>query len=542
MLRVFVILALGLGLSGGAVAETDEPIAPRLSGLGELHYEVTTASPDAQAFFDQGLRLTYGFNHMEAIRAFQEASRLDPSFAMAYWGEALALGPNINDAMPHDRQLKAVAAIGKAKANAAHVSQKERDFIDALATRYTDDENADRAAFDMAYADAMRTLWKKYPSDPEAGTLFAAALMDTMPWHYWNEDLTPRPGTDEVVAALERVIADHPNHPGAHHYYIHIVEASADASRGVDSADRLAELMPGAGHLVHMPSHIYLRVGRYADASDANVEAILADEDYIAQCQAQGLYPVGYYPHNIHFLWASASLEGRSEVAIDAAEKTASRVPIDMANHVSNLQWFLVTPLYAQVRFGRWSEILTTPPPAADMTFVTAIWHYARGVAFTARGQLDRADEELSALEKIAATPEMEELNLNQATGSHILRLAAAVVAGEMAAKAGNTDEAVAQLETAVELYDDLPYMEPPTWHYPVRQSLGAVLLDAGRLEDAEAVYREDLAEWKHNGWSLFGLLQTLRAAGKTREADEVEAEFERVWSRADVTLTSSRF
>jgi tetratricopeptide (TPR) repeat protein len=479
---------------------------------------------------------------MEAIRAFQEASRLDPSFAMAYWGEALALGPNINDAMPHDRQLKAVAAIGKAKANAAHVSQKERDFIDALATRYTDDENADRAAFDMAYADAMRTLWKKYPSDPEAGTLFAAALMDTMPWHYWNEDLTPRPGTDEVVAALERVIADHPNHPGAHHYYIHIVEASADASRGVDSADRLAELMPGAGHLVHMPSHIYLRVGRYADASDANVEAILADEDYIAQCQAQGLYPVGYYPHNIHFLWASASLEGRSEVAIDAAEKTASRVPIDMANHVSNLQWFLVTPLYAQVRFGRWSEILTTPPPAADMTFVTAIWHYARGVAFTARGQLDRADEELSALEKIAATPEMEELNLNQATGSHILRLAAAVVAGEMAAKAGNTDEAVAQLETAVELYDDLPYMEPPTWHYPVRQSLGAVLLDAGRLEDAEAVYREDLAEWKHNGWSLFGLLQTLRAAGKTREADEVEAEFERVWSRADVTLTSSRF
>lgn len=542
MVRGLVMFTLLLGLSAGTLAENDQPIAPKLSGLGDLHFEVTTSSPEAQAFFDQGLRLCYGFNHSEAIRAFQEASRLDPGFAMAYWGEAFALGPNINDPMPRERELQAVAAIDKAKANAAHVTPKERDFIDALATRYTADDNADRAAFDQAYADAMRKVWEKYPSDPEAGTLFAAAMMDTMPWHYWNEDLTPRPGTSDVVDALERVLAQNPDHPGAHHYYIHIVEASSDASRGVDSAEKLAKLMPGAGHLVHMPSHIYLRVGRYADASDANVEAILADEDYIAQCQAQGLYPIGYYPHNIHFLWASSSLEGRSEIAIDAAEKTASRVPIDMATMVPNLQWFLVTPLYAQVRFGRWSEILTTPPPAAEMPFVMGIWHYARGIAFAARNQLARADDELAALEKIAATPEMENLNLNQSTGTHILTLAASLVAGEMAAKAGNTDEAVEHLEKAVELYDDLPYMEPPTWHYPVRQSLGAVLLDAGRLEEAEAVYRDDLAEWKNNGWSLFGLLQTLRAAGKTREADEVEAQFEKVWSRADVTLTSSRF
>ena len=542
MFRLALIMSLVLGLAVVIVAENDEAIAPKLSGLGDYHYDVTTSSEDAQAFFDQGLRLTYGFNHAEAIRAFQEASRLDPSFAMAYWGQALALGPNINDPMPHERQLKALAAINKAKELSSSVSEKERDFIEALAVRYTDDENAERAELDNAYAEAMRKLWKKYPSDPEVGTLFAASLMNTMPWHYWTEELSPRPGTSEVVEALERVVATHPDHPGAHHYYIHIVESSSDATRGVASAERLAQLMPGAGHLVHMPSHIYLRVGRYADASDANVKAILADEDYIAQCQAQGLYPIGYYPHNIHFLWASSTLEGRSQVAIDAAEKTASRVPVDMATQVGNLQWFLVTPLTAQVRFGRWSEVLTTPPPAADMPYVMGMWHYARGVAFAARNELDRADSEMAALQKIAATPEMETFKLNSATGTHILNLAAAVVAGEMAAKAGNTDEAVEHLDKAVQLYDDLAYMEPPTWHYPLRQSLGAVLLDAGRLEDAEAVYRDDLVAWPNNGWSLFGLLQTLRARGRTREADEIEARFEKEWARADVTLTSSRF
>ena len=286
----------------------------------------------------------------------------------------------------------------------------------------------------------------------------------------------------------------------------------------------------------------YLRVGRYAEASDANVEAILADEDYISQCQAQGLYPIGYYPHNIHFLWASSSLEGRSEVAIDAAEKTASRVPIDMAKAVPNLQWFLATPTYALVRFGRWSEVLTMPPPAADMPFLTGTWHYARGVAFAARNQLERADEELAALLKIAAMPEIEKMTLNSATGTHILNLAAEIVAGEVAAKSGDTDKSVEHMSNAVELQDDLQYMEPPTWHYPVRHSLGAVLLDAGRLEDSEAVYRKSLENWTDNGWSLFGLLQTLRAQGRTREADEVEKKFEKAWSRADITLTSSRF
>jgi len=539
------MLSFGLAmmLSSVVVAqENDSPVAPRLEGLGAYHYSITTSSEDAQAFFDQGLRLTYGFNHAEAVRAFQEAARLDPNAAMAHYGEALALGPNINDPMPHERQLKALAAIGKAWELAPQASQKEQDFIEAMLTRYTDDENADRAALDNAYAEAMGKLAQKYPTDPEAATLYAAALMNTMPWNYWDESLGPRPGTEDIVRSLESVLATTPDHPGAHHYYIHIVEASADPDRGVASAERLAALMPGSGHLVHMPSHIYLRVGRYAEASDSNEDAILADEDYIAQCQAQGLYPVAYYPHNIHFLWSSSSLEGRSHVAIDAAKKTASRVPVDMATQVGSLQSFLLTPLYALVRFGRWQEVLTTPPPSSEMPFMMGNWHYARGVAFAARGQLGRADEELQALEKIAAMPEMESLMVNNASAAHVLKLAAAIVAGETAGQQGDIDEAVESLEHAVALQDDLPYMEPPNWHYPVRQSLGAVLLDAGRLEDAEAVYREDLEIIPHNGWSLFGLLQTLRALGKTEAADRIEQEFKKAWARADITLTSSRF
>ncbi len=538
-MRISLTFVLVLALACPLLAE---PIAPRLDGLGEWHFGVTTESEDAQAFFDQGLRLSYGFNHAEAIRAFKEAARLDPGFAMAYWGQAFALGPNINDSMPYERELEALAAIVKAAELASQATEKERDLIEALRTRYTDDENADRGAMNAAYADAMRKLWMKYPNDPEVGTLVTAAIMNTMPWNYWTENKEPRDGTAEVMDGLERVMARYPDHPGANHYYIHIVEASRDPSRGVPAAERLAALMPGSGHLVHMPSHIYLRVGRYAEASDANVEAILADEDYISQCQAQGLYPIGYYPHNIHFLWASSSLEGRSEVAIDAAEKTASRVPIDMAKAVPNLQWFLATPTYALVRFGRWSEVLTMPPPAADMPFLTGNWHYARGVAFAARNQLERADEELAALLKIATMPEIEKMTLNSATGTHILNLAAEIVAGEVAAKSGDTDKSVEHMSKAVELQDDLQYMEPPTWHYPVRHSLGAVLLDAGRLEDSEAVYRKSLENWTDNGWSLFGLLQTLRAQGRTREADEVETQFEKAWSRADITLTSSRF
>jgi len=522
--------------------EPDAPVAPRLQNLGTLHHPVTTDVEGTQPFFDQGLRLTYAFNHAEAIRAFREASRLDPDCAMAYWGEALALGPNINDPMPHERELEAYAAIQKAVRLKSHASERERAYIDALAARYSNREDADRAALDAAYASAMGELAKRYPDDPDAVTLYGAAIMETMPWDYWTADHQPRPGITDAIAAFEAVITSHPDHPGAHHYYIHVVEASRDPDRGVPSADKLGGLMPAAGHLVHMPAHIYVRVGRYADAYEANVRAIAADEDYLAQCQAQGLYPIGYYPHNIHFLWTAATFEGRSEIAIDSARKLADKVPHHALAEFHALEDFLVTPYYAFVRFGRWGDMLSEPLPADDLVFTRGIWHYGRGIAFTAIGQLSRAADELSSLEQLSRDPSLEDLVVNLAPAEEILAIAAKVLAGELHAKQGHFDEAIRVLEEAVALEDGLPYSEPPPWHQPARHVLGAVLLEAARPGEAEAAYRADL-EWnRDNGWSLYGLVQSLRMQGKTVEAAEVQEKFERAWARADVSLTSSRF
>ena len=532
---LFAVLVLVIGQSG-------TPVAPLFEDLGTLHHPITTDSERAQIFFDQGLRLTYAFNHAEAARAFREAARLDPDCAMAYWGLGLALGPNINDPMPHERELEAYAAVQKALALKSGVSEKERAYIDALATRYYNKEDADRATLDATYARALGALAEKYPDDPDAATLYAAAIMNTMPWDYWTADLQPKPGTELVISTLESVIASHPDHPGAHHYYIHIVEPSTNPDRAVPSAERLANLMPGAGHLVHMPAHIYIRVGRYADASEANIRAIAADEAYIAQCQAQGLYPIGYYPHNIHFLWAAATLEGNSEVAIDSARKLADKVPRGGLADFPSLQDFLVTPYYAFTRFGQWEEMLSEPPPPNDLVFTKAIWHYGRGVAFTATGQMDRAEHELSELLKLTADSSLEELIINQSPARDILGVASKALAGELAAKKGAFDEAIRFLQEAAAIQDGLRYSEPLPWHQPVRQVLGAVLLEAGRPAEAEAVYRNDL-EWnRKNGWSLYGLLQALRAQGKTSEAAKTQEEFEDAWARADVTLTASRF
>ena len=337
-------------------------------------------------------------------------------------------------------------------------------------------------------------------------------------------------------------MASHPDHPGAHHYYIHIVEPSTTPDRAVPSAERLANLMPGAGHLVHMPAHIYIRVGRYADASEANVRAIAADESYIAQCQAQGLYPVGYYPHNIHFLWAAATLEGNSEMAIDSARKLADKVPRSNLSDFPSLQDFLVTPYYAFTRFGRWEEMLSEPPPPDDLVFTKGIWHYGRGVAFTATGQMDRAEHERSELSKLIGDSSMDDLVINQSPAHDILGVAAQTLSGELAAKKGEFDEAIRSLEEAAIIQDGLHYSEPSPWHPPVRQVLGAVLLEAGRPAEAEAVSHKDLDWNRHNGWSLYGLLQAQRAQGKTTEAAETQEEFEDAWGRADVALPASRF
>jgi tetratricopeptide (TPR) repeat protein len=521
----------------------DAPLAPLLKGLGSLHYKVTTTSDRAQTFFDQGLRLVYAFNHLEAIRSFREAARLDPGCGMCYWGESYALGPNINDPITPEREAEAYTALQKAMALKDRLTETERGFIDALSTRYSTGKHPDRRKFDAAFARAMQQFAARYPNDPEVMTIYVASVMETRPWEYWRKNDEPQPGIKEALAALESVLRQFPDHPGGHHYYIHMVEATSTPDRGVPSADKLESLMPGAGHMVHMPSHIYMRVGRYADASAHNERAVLADEDYIAQCQAQGLYPVAYYPHNIHFLWSSSTMEGRSEVAIDAARKVAAKIPHELAaSGLVPLQDFIVTPYYALIRFGRWSEMLTEAEPAKDLAFVRAMWHYGRGIAFTARGQIDRAAAELAAMRGLRSHASLDGAELAGTKLTTLIDLAGTIVEGEMAAKQGRTDEAVKLFEEAVKLQDGFRYNEPPTWHYPVRQSLGAVLLSAGRAKEAAAVYAADLAANRENGWSLFGLARALAATGRTDEAAAVESRFRRAWARADVALASSRF
>lgn len=526
-----------------AIAPEDKPLAPLLEGLGTLHYKVTTSSERAQTFFNQGLRLVYGFNHLEAIRSFREAARLDPKCAMCYWGESYALGPNINDSITPERETEAYAALQKAIALKPSATETERAFIDALATRYTTAQNPDRQKFDAAFARAMQAVAAKYPNDSEVQTLYVAAVMETRPWEYWKKNDEPQPGIPEALAALESTIKKHPDHPGANHYYIHMVEATSTPDRAVAAADKLERLMPGAGHMVHMPSHIYVRVGRYADAAASNERAILADERYIAQCQAQGLYPVGYYPHNIHFLWSAATMEGRAEVAIDAARKVAAKMPQDMAAHdFVPLQDFLSTPYYALVRFGRWEEMLTEAKPPQALAHMTAMWHYGRGIAFAERGQVERAEGELKAMRALVTHPSLEDAEVAGTKLTSLIELAGKLVEGEIAAKQQRWDDAVRSLKEAVAMQDAQRYNEPPTWHYPVRQSLGAVLMAAGRTKEAETVYMEDLQRNRENGWSLYGLAESLKAQGRTEDAAAAEARFKRAWTRADVSLTASSF
>ena len=531
-----------VGRPAAALTQDDQPLAPVLEDLGTLHHEISTSSERAQLFFDQGLKMTYGFNHAEAIRSFTEAARQDPDAPMPYWGQALALGPNINDSMPFERELEAYAALQKAIERKAHGTPQEHAYIDALATRYSNDENRDRHALDEAYAVAMKSVWEEFPNDADAGTLYAAALMNQMPWNYWSDGDTPKPATAEVIQTLERILEMVPDNPGAHHYYIHIVEASNDPDRGVPSADVLESLMPGAGHLVHMPAHIYLRVGRYAEASESNVRAIAADESYIAACQAQGLYPVGYYPHNIHFLWASSNFEGRRQVSIASARKLAFKTPRQLLHSFAALQDFIITPLYSFVRFGLWNEILTEPKPEDDLVFPNTIWRYARARAFTERGELEDAATEVAALEALVDDEALDLIVIGRNQATRIARIALHIATGELTVKQGRTAEGIARLEEAVALQDDLVYSEPAAWHYPVRHTLGAALLEAGRVAEAEAVYRTDLEQHRTNGWSLLGLMQSLNAQGRDAEAAATRTAFQKAWVRADHGLTSSRY
>jgi tetratricopeptide (TPR) repeat protein len=494
-------------------------VAPRLQNLGIHQFPVSTSVKRAQAFINQGVNLAYAFNHAEAARAFAEAARLDPGAAMAYWGHALVLGPNINAPMTAEDEPKAYALAQKAMALRHAVTPRERAYIEAVAARYTG-RSEDRAKADKAYVASMERLIAAFPDDLDAQVLYAEALMDLMPWSYWTRDGQPHDGTRRIIAALERVLENNRQHPGALHLWIHLWEATDTPERAEAEADRLVPLMPGAGHMVHMPAHIYQRVGRHADVIRVNQLAAKADEDYIAQCRAQGLYPLGYYPHNLHFIWMGATASGQKTLALEAAAKLAGQVPRDALSSVPILQGFLVVPYWAMVRFEQWDRLLADQGPDHQTLFTRGVWHYARALALTATDRIADAERELTALRALVAAPEMKkEATFSSNNGYAILRIAPEVVAGEIAAKKKDWNSAVQHLERAVRYEDSLIYQEPHDWHAPARQNLAAVLLAAGRPDEAETVYWEDLKRHAENVWSLNGLLKALEVQDKRDEA-----------------------
>ncbi len=514
-------------------------IAPRLQNLGPHTFAVSTTNKDAQLFINQGVNLAYAFNHAEARRAFREAARLDPTLAMAYWGQALVLGPNINALMESSEEPHALDMVQKAMSLKASASPREQALIEALSKRYTGDAQH-RQVNDKAYAAAMREVHDKFPDDLDIATMYVESMMDLRPWGYWMRDGQPHEGTAEIVALTEQVMARNPKHPGALHMYIHLMEAH-HAGRAEAAADALLPLLPGAGHMVHMPGHIYQRVGRYNDAIRANELAITADEDYITQCRAQGLYPMGYYPHNIHFLWFAATYDGQSAKAIESARKVAAKIPDEALKAVPVLAGFRVVPYLALTRFGKFDEMLKEPDPGPN-AYIRGMWLYARGISFVAKNQLAQAERELAQLNAVLKDKSLDGPLFSPNVMRNILAIGPEVLGGEIAAARGQYDKAVAHLERAVRLEDALVYTEPSEWHYPPRHALGAILLEAGRPAEAETVYWEDLRRNRENGWALAGLLQALKAQKKTYEADLIEARFKRAWERADITLAASRF
>jgi len=522
--------------------EADKPGAPIFQGLGTHKHRISTRNARTQLLFDQGINLVFGFNHAEAIRSFREGARLDPHCAMCWWGVALALGPNINLPMPADAVKPAWQALQNAIALKPYASKEERDWIDALSERYSSDRKADRPRLDDAFARAMGDLWKKYPNDLDAGVFYAEAMMDTQPWDYWEQDgVTPKGHAKEIVATLEGIIKRSPYHPGALHLYIHAVEATTTPERAEVAADRLEKLMPGAGHIVHMPSHIYYRVGRYEDAAKVNTLAALVDEQYIAACRAQGYYPIGYYGHNIHFLWTSSEMEGRYQAAIDAARRLVKAVGPEAAKSGAWSQLYFLTPYATLLRFGKWDEVLAEPLPPDGQKLTLVIAREARGFAYANKGDKANAEAERTALAALANDPTLANYD-RQFPATAMAQIALADLRGEIARTSGDLETAIAFFTKARDLEEALPYTEPPYWHQPTSHLLGAALLQAGRAKDAAATYERSLKTYRMDGWALFGLAQAQDAMGDKTAGLATRKEFEQVWRLADVKLTSSRF
>jgi hypothetical protein len=515
-------------------APTSRP-AVLMPGLGPVHHPVSTSNHEAQRFFDQGLSLIFAFNHDEAVRAFQRAAELDPQLAMAYWGMALALGANYNMPPEPEREKAAYEALQKALTLAAKAPEQERAYIAALAKRYSSDPQADLKHLALEYKQAMGELAQRYPDDLDATTLYAESAMNLRPWQLWNKDGTAAEGTEEILATLESVLKRNPDHIGANHYYIHAIEASHHPERALASAARLETLAPAAGHLVHMPAHIYIRVGDYDAAARRNAVAASVDEAYIKNGGGQGIYPLMYYSHNLHFLAVAHAVQGRSGEALAAAEKLAAHV----GPHVKAmpmLEFFVPTATLLRVRFRQWAAILQSPPPAAEMVTTKAIWHFARGMASAADGKLEQAERERQAfLTAREAVPADATWDLNSA--SHVLNIAQHVLEARMAVAKGDQKAAVELLRTAAEMEDALNYAEPPGWYLPARETLGGVLLANGDYAAAEGVFRADLAKHPRSGRSLFGLQESLKGQGKAYAAQLIQQELQTAWTNADTSL-----
>ncbi len=539
------VLVASCGGDGGGGGDGREQVGMAAAGtvplyddLGDHHRAIISSSDDIQAFFDQGLRLQYAFNHAEAIRSYEHALELDPGCAMCWWGLALAAGPNINGPMSDEDGRIAYEAIGRAQELAAGAPPPDQALIEALAARYGADPALDRVALDSAYASGMAALVESYPDDPDVLTLYAASLMNLSAWNYWAGDYdsrTPNPGTEEILAALETALALNPDHPGACHYFIHAVEA-AYPERAVACADRLASLMPGAGHIVHMPGHIYIRVGRYADAVAANEHAVHEDETYIQDQGISSIYTGAYYPHNYHFMAFAATMAGMSGKALEAGRVVSPKVPLEVAREVYWIQNAVVLPHLTLLTFGRWQEVLEEPLPPEELEHAMLMARYARGTAFAALGRADEANAVLEAVGGLTADAG------NDPNANPVPHITNHVLAGEIALRTGNVEEAVVHFAAAVEIEDGMLYEEPPLWYYPIRHSLGRALLEAGRSAEAEQVYRRDLERFPENGWSLFGLATALDAQGETTQARAMWLRFEAAWAGADVMLSASRF
>jgi tetratricopeptide (TPR) repeat protein len=508
--------------------------------LGAFHKPVTTTSPVAQRYFDQGLILCYGFNHEEAIRSFEGAIAADPDCAMAHWGVALAYGPNINNAEMDELAVKtAFDAAQRAASLVDGATLLERDLILALTERYAWPVPDDRHGIDLAYAQAMREVWRAHSDDADAGALFAESLMDLRPWDLWTNDGQPQPGTDEIVQTLEDILARAPDHPGANHFYIHTMEASPYAAKALPAADRLRNLVPGAGHLVHMPAHIDIRLGRYDDAVRANQKAIEADRRYVNRVGRGGFYTF-YRAHNYHFLAYAAMFDGCRELAMRAARDMVAEIPLDLVRQYPDfLDGFIGVPIHVMVRFGLWDDLLNEPRPPEDLLVTMALWHYGRTVAFSALGRVDEAAREREALEQAhAVIPESRLIGVNPA--SVALDVGRAMAAGELEYRRGNYDRSFALLREGVRRDVALRYDEPWGWMQPVRHALGVLLLEQGYVKEAETVYREDLQAHPGNGWALQGLAECLRREHRDSEAERVEADFRTAWARSDIILQVS--